>query len=216
MKSATLPLGSKTFTFDPVLHRYAINGIPAPGITRILDLTGFITNKEWFTEESRQRGKDIHRACWFLAENDLNWDTVRPEYRARVRGFQKFLEDVQPKLILVEQPLCSFQFGFCGTPDFVFEVQDVLWCVDVKTGRSGLPAELQTAAQTILIKEMPSPMGMTMIEWLPRVIKRFALELPENGKYKLIPHRDDVMDTVMFLNANAMVHRRINCGELKL
>lgn len=195
------------FSYDPDLHRYTLDGRVIPGITRVLELTGFV-DKAWFTEASRRRGTDVHRACWFLAEKDLDWNTVAPEHRARVEGFARFLEDVKPTLALAETPLYSERYQFGGTPDFMFHVGRETWIVDVKTGKAGLAAELQTAAQRVLLEgRFPGAFGMRA--------KRFALELPAEGKYRLIPH-DDAGDETMFLNALAMVHRRINKGELTI
>lgn len=204
---------AEDFRFIEETHTYLLDGVVLPSITRVLDLTGFV-DKSWFTEGSRQRGTDIHLACRFLAEGDLDWGTVRPEYMTRVRGFEKFLGEIgSRRVLLAEKPLVSLIHGFAGTPDFLFDARTqggTLWLPDVKTGKSGLAAELQTAAQEILIREsMPDIVPATAR------IQRFALELPEAGGYRLVPH-EDPKDSPMFLNALAMVYRRINAGELSL
>lgn len=193
------------FAFDPAAHAYRINGVVVPGITRSLEIRGFV-DKRWFTDESRKRGTDVHRACWFLAENDLEWSTVKPEYVPRVKGFEAFLSDVKPQLILAEKPLYSTVHNFAGTPDFVFLVNGKYWIVDVKTGRAGLAAQLQTAGQQVLIEErMPEV----------KAARRFALELPEQGKYRLIPFANPY-DVPMFLTMVGSIHRQVNANELKL
>jgi hypothetical protein len=206
----SLSPSSSGFVYDPDLHRYTLDGRVIPGITKVLELTGFV-DKQWFTEASRRRGTEVHRACLFLAENDLDWNTVAPEHQPRVEGFARFLEDVKPTLLLAEKPLHSEVYSFGGTPDFVFNINAETWIVDAKTGKAGLAAELQTAAQEVLIRER------MMDAWtgLFTRVRRFALELPERGKYRLVPHKDPG-DELMFLNAVAMVHRRINKGELSL
>lgn len=193
------------FAFDPKAHAYRLKGIVVPGITKTLEIRGFY-DKAWFTEESRTRGTEVHRACWFLAEDDLEWSTVKPEYVPRVQGFQAFLNDKRPELFLAEKPLYSTAYNFAGTPDFVFRVGGEWWIVDVKTGRAGLAAHLQTAGQKVLISER-----------FPEVktAKRFALELPEQGKYRLIPCPNPY-DEAMFLTLVGSIHRQVNANELKL
>ena len=88
----------------------------------------------------------------------------------------------------------------------MFEVNGARWIVDVKTGRAGLAAELQTAAQKVLIEErMPELKGA----------KRFALELPETGSYRLVPCAHP-FDQSMFLNLVSSIHRQVMAGELCL
>jgi len=199
------PAPSDVFEFVPKDHSYRLNGITIPGLTRTLELTGFV-DKQWFTEESRVRGTQVHKACWFLAEGDLDWNTVKPEHLPRVKRFAEFLDEVRPQLVLAETPLYSAAYNFAGTPDFVFLVNGVYWIVDVKTGRAGLAAALQTAGQKVLVEErMPQVRGA----------RRFALELPAEGKYRLVPCPKPG-DTPLLLTAVAMVHRRINENELVL
>jgi hypothetical protein len=200
----TLSVLDDVFEFDAETHRYRLNGVTLPGITQTLDLTGFV-DKKHFTEESRRRGKDIHLACLYLTEGRLDWNTLAPEYRPRVEAFAQFLADKRPAVILAEKPLYSKIYSFAGTPDFLFDM-DGPTLVDVKTGRGGLAAKLQTAGQAVLVTErMPD---------IKRV-RRFFLELSDNGRYKLMPCFNN-NDRVMFLNAVAMVHTRINEKELKI
>jgi len=192
--------------FDTIAHRYKLDGVMIPHISFVLEQTGFI-DKTWFKPEHAERGKAVHSACQFLIEGDLDWSTVHPEILPRVKGFEQFLIERKPTLILSEKPLASKEWRFSGTPDLVLEVPGdrVQWIVDLKSGASGIAAKLQTAAQEILVKE----------ECGNGIYKRFVLELPKDGGYKLIPH-DERMDKLMFLNALAMVHRRLNEGEIKL
>lgn len=188
--------------FDPVEHRYILDGVTIPNITKVLELTGFV-DKTWFKSEHAERGRAVHSACQFLIEGDLDWETVDPAILPRVKAFQEFLNTYKPELVLAEVPLYS-KLGFAGTPDLVLRMDGINSVWDIKSGKSGLAAKLQTAAQQILIEEM----GV-------KIEKRFALELPANGKYKPVPH-EEKGDKVMFLNALGFVNRRINEGELKI
>lgn len=193
------------FVFDAEAHRFTLGGVAIPGITKTLALTGF-TDPTWFTDEARDRGTAVHRACWFLAEGDLNWSTVDPAILPRVKQFEAFLDEYKPKLMMAERPMCSRLYRFGGIPDFVFSFGGELSIVEVKTGRGGLAAKLQTAAQKVLIEENNAHV---------KIDRRYAFELSGNGGYKFRPHTDPG-DKTMFLNMVAAVHRRVNEGELKI
>lgn len=192
------------FNFDPENHRYTLNGSVIPGISFILENTGFV-DKTWFRPEHAARGHAVHACCQFLIEGNLDWSTVHPDILPRIRGFEQFLLDRKPKLIVAEQPMYSSSWRFAGTPDLVLEVpgEKQQWIVDIKSGKSGLASRLQTSAQDILVRQHCGE----------GVYLRFVLELPEAGSYKLISHRD-FTDRTMFLNALAMVNKRLNEGEL--
>jgi hypothetical protein len=188
--------------FDESAHRYTVGGVVLPSITQILKLTGFIDDR-WFTEYASQRGTATHLACRYLAEGCFDWK-MDEAIVSRVVQFDKFLQTHKPELLAVEVPLHSEIYGFAGTEDFLFMLGGIPSIVEVKTGGHGLAAKLQTAAQLVLIEEA---WGITA--------KRFVLELPEDGPFKLIT-QNDRMDRTMFLNGLAMVNRRVNEKEITL
>lgn len=196
-----------TFEFDPEAHRYRLNGAVIPWISFVLEKTGFV-DKTWFRPEHADRGHAVHAACLYLIQGDLDWSTVHPDLLPRIKGFEAFWQDLRrfaPTVLLAEKPLYSTVYQFAGTPDLAVEVREGVKVFDIKSGKSGLAAKIQTAAQAILIEER---FGV-------KVVERYALELPEEGGYKLVKH-DDRGDRTMFLNGLAMVNRRINEKELAI
>jgi hypothetical protein len=175
-----------------------------PGISFVLENTGFV-DKTWFKAEHADRGKAVHAACLYLMEGKLDWATVHDSIRPRVEGFQAFLEKFRPEIVLAETPLYSQTRLFAGIPDLALKMLGGIYCNDIKSGKSGLAAKLQTAAQKILLEEN----GYGPID------HRYALELPAEGGYKMV-HHFDRGDEPMFLNALAMIKRRINEKELAL
>ena len=193
-----------SFEFDPVTHRYRLDGVTIPGISFVLENTGFI-DKSWFKPEHAERGHAVHAACQFLIEGNLDWSTVHPDILPRVKAFEQFLCGTRPRLLLAEEPLYSKAWMFGGTPDIVLDMHGVPAVIDIKTGKAGLAAQLQTAAQSILIFERK---GITDAH-------RYALELSKGGSLRMVRHGNHG-DRAMFLNALAMIHRRINEKELSL
>ena len=73
-------------------HEYAIDGVLRPSVTQTLKDAG-LTYDQWYTEEARLRGKAVHAACQLLDEDDLDWDSVLPEYRGYVTAWERFKRD---------------------------------------------------------------------------------------------------------------------------
>ncbi len=193
------------FQFDEKTHTYTWFGVKVPGISFILKATGFV-DTTFFTDAHRDRGHAVHRAAELLMFGELDWSTVHESILPRVKGFESWFQKFKPKVLMCEKPLYSKTHGFAGTPDMVVEVNGEIWVVDVKSGKAGLAAAIQTAAQKILADES---------EGFITVNKRFALELPKEGGFKMVPHTDRG-DRDMFLSALAMVNRRVNEKELAL
>lgn len=194
------------FVYDDAEHIYRLRGTVIPSITQVLKLTGFIDDT-YFSEWYAKRGTNVHLACQYLIEGDLDMGSVDESIRPRVERFEKFLSERKPQLIFAEVPLVNRIFRFAGTEDLFVNLDGVLSLIEIKSGKAKLAAKLQSAGQKLLINCIPQYAG--------KVVRRFALELPEKGNYKLIPHGDR-SDEIMFLNAVGMVHKRINEGELNL
>lgn len=190
--------------YDAESHRYFIDGSPAVGLTNAIKLTGFVDDS-WFTDEASERGTRVHAACQFLAEDDLG--TVAEDDKPRVDAFARFLSEYTPTLVMAEAFCFSRTYRFACRLDFIFDVKALggLSIIEVKTGRPGLAAKLQTAGQEVAARET--------FRFGP--LKRFGFELTKEGRYKLVPHTDTA-DRPMILNAVGMVNRRLNAGELKL
>lgn len=191
------------FHFDPESHRYKLNGAVIPGISFVLENTGFV-EKTWFRPEHAARGHAVHACCQFLIEGNLDWSTVHPDILPRVKAFERFLDGSRPRLILAEKPLYSKTWMFGGTPDLLLEIAGRITIIDIKSGASGLAAMLQTAAQGILLMER--------LEF-KQPPARYALELRRDGGMRMV-HHSNPGDKIMFLNALAITNRKINEGEL--
>jgi hypothetical protein len=98
-------------------------------------------------DAAARRGTEVHRLVErYLAGPDVQ---VPDELVGHVDAYIRFVEDWQPRELLVEAPVASVRFGYCGTVDVVADLADDLrWLYDVKTTRSGVfrEAVLQVAA----------------------------------------------------------------------
>jgi hypothetical protein len=190
------------FEFDEASHTYRLEGIILPSITQVLGAVG-ITHDDFYDEASRVRGTAVHRACWFLTENDLDWKTVSPGIEPYVRAYERFLKESGFKAIWCEKAMAHPHLQFAGTPDLygTWDGKDKPIVLDIKTGEPGAGAKAQTAAQAILCRDNGFP-----------VTGRGALRLTKEGTYKVIPY-DDPEDEAAFMCALTVVHYRRNHAD---
>ena len=161
-------------------HEYRINNIVIPGVTSILQAAG-LYDDSFFTEESRNRGKYVHKACLYHLQNDLNENTIPDEYRGYIEAFKRFMDesDCKPHLDRCEVPLFHTKECWAGTPDICGTLNNISMVLDIKTGQQNKTASYQLAAYQILL-------AVNGYE----AINRFALYLKSNGRYNLIQHKD--------------------------
>lgn len=160
--------------FDPVEHRYTLNGRELISVTQALMSAGFI-DVTWYTDDARARGSAVHDAIQRLHASDLNpsADLVASD----VPYFDAYLAFLAESGFMVdgsEERVCDPLTGYAGTvdlrgrlPRYHFGV-DV---IDVKTGSVPSWVGYQTAAYARL---------------LPGDLKRrWALNLKADGTYRL-------------------------------
>ena len=98
-------------------------------------------------DKAAKRGTEVHD----LAEKLIHGTEVEvpDELVGHVTSYVQFLDEWQPKPVLVEAVVGSRKWRYCGTLDSVFDLPDGRRVIaDIKTGRSGIYAEtcLQLAA----------------------------------------------------------------------
>ena len=181
--------------FDPIEHKYKLHGRGIPSVTQILSGAGLV-DTEWYTLESRERGKAVHTACHYLDEGDLDFDTVAIQYLPYVEAYQKFLSEVKPKWEFIEHQVYDEVYWYSGTFDRAGTMNNQQVIIDLKTGTMPKTAGLQTAAY----KAAFDPNGK---------FKRYGLLLEKTGDYKLVPFNDH-RDLKIFRCAAAIVNWRNN------
>jgi len=175
-------------------HTYLLDGTPIPGVTIILQAAG-LYDDSFFTEESRNRGKYVHRACLYYLQNDLDEDTIPDEYRGYIEAFKRFMaeSDCKPHIGLCEIPWFSEIWRFAGTPDMPCILNGKESLLDIKSGVESLTTGVQLAAYSMLY-DVP-------------MVNRYGLYLKAGGKYKLTPYTDR-NDIKIFNAALTLYHWR--------
>lgn len=193
-------------------HRYTLDGVEIPSNTTLLQAAGLIDTR-WFQPEHAQRGKEVHKACWFLCEGDLDWASVRPDYVPYVEAFALFLEQSGFKVELNEVPVWSAA-GYATTPDLVGILNGRRVIINIKTGSVEKWVGLQLAGEKyalterILAQDLPWTHHLEPINGRAFPEGRFALQVSANGKYKLHKEFTSPMDEPTFLGIVSLHHWR--------
>lgn len=101
-----------------------------PSVTQII--SPFI-DKEWFTDESRERGSAVHAACASYAMG-LFVVGLPDEWNGYFESFQKWFNLIEPNPIVVETRYVDKKLGYCGQMDLVFESNERI-LLDIKTAQ---------------------------------------------------------------------------------
>lgn len=181
-------------------HQYLINGKEVPGVTTILKAAG-LYNEDFFTEEARQRGVYVHKACLYHLQTDLKEDSIPDEYRGYIEAFKLFMSEsvCEPMLDMCEVPMFSNIFRYAGTPDIPCMFKGRTSLVDIKTGGETPTTGVQLAGYVQL---MDTPAD------------RYGLYLKADGKYRFVPYVDS-KDIKIFNAALSLYHYRAAKGLLK-
>lgn len=181
--------------FDKERHVYSVNGRVLPSVTGILKAEGFIDDT-WFTEDARLRGTYVHLACHLYDMGTLDENELDPALRPYLNGYIRFKADTGFEVVESEVPRYHEQYLFAGTPDKIGVMAKADTLIDLKSGLVSPWTALQTAAYELT---------------LDRPMKRFGVQLTDDGKYKMIPFQDRT-DRNIFLSALAVHNWKINHG----
>jgi hypothetical protein len=158
--------------FDRDQHIYSLGDRILPSVTEILKGAG-VVNDRWWTEAGRWRGSQVHAACWYDDQDDLDESSLDPVLRGYVDAYRKFRSDTGFEPTAIETPIYSDLLGYAGTPDRIGRLQGGRPCLpDIKSGASSKVTRYQTVAYVACL---PSP----------RKYMRMELRLQHNGKYSL-------------------------------
>lgn len=205
-------------TFDELAHAYFLDGVRVPGVTDVLRGAGLISLVDWRDAEAKlmielgysqaslvpseilqnalARGTRVHRACHFLSEGDLDWDTVDEKDAGYVRAAQQFFADSGFELLRApdgspvgrELRVRSVRYRYAGTTDLVGRLNRHVAIVDWKTGNpEDVSADLQLAAYENALREMPELVELIGLQPTEPIL-RCSVRLSKDGKYHATPY----------------------------
>lgn len=180
--------------FDPESHTYWHNGAKVPGVTSIIkELKDFSMVPPAMLAAAAARGTYVHTACEFYDQDDLDIESLDPDFRGYVEGWIRFRKETGFTPRLIEHRLFHPLHIYAGTMDREGDFEDEPAILDIKTSSGTLTAEvgIQLAAyQEAYIAQHPGN---------PRPTRRIAVQLREDGTYRLYQYRDQ-SDFAVFLS----------------
>lgn len=183
---------------DPITHRYWMGPRELLAVTRILHDAGLV-DATWFTNESRDRGRQVHAQIEALDRGDDRIAIGGRERPADLAGpleaYRRFLSDLRPVWHAIEAPVADLRLGYAGTLDRAGTLQGESVVVDVKTGSIPAWAPLQLVAYARLAVEGPAMRR-----------RRLIVQLLPTGQYRLreYPLVNFGRDERIFLSALAI------------
>ena len=189
-----------TLSFTEDTHEYRWGDHVVPSVTGIIGELRKVTlgRYEYFVNvftsnvidaetirAAGDTGTAIHKACGIILEHGhdaLDWDGLDPDLIPPLQQFEKWMEDWEPEIILVETPMYSKKYGYAGTSDIIARIPRLkkkVAVTDIKTGAFSMVGP-QTSAYTQLYKEEYKDKSS---------IERAVLHLPKDGSdytYKVL------------------------------
>lgn len=165
-------------TFEPEEHRFWLKERELLSVTRILGDAGIIGN--FFGSDADRefylaRGEAVHLATEYDDLDELDEDSVDPEILPYLEGWRAFRRESGFEPVLIEEIVWSETHGYAGILDRAGILHGKSSIIDIKSGVVPKWAALQTAAYAHALGEK---------------VDRYAVELRNDGRYSLKPHKD--------------------------
>ena len=174
-------------------------GMVLPSVTTILK--GELGLFHYSSQGAANRGQDVHSACQYYDEGDLDEKTLTDEVREYLESYKKAISHEGIKVQQNELRRYSPKYMYAGTVDKIATVNGIPTLIDLKTGQAGPWHRWQTAAYAELVR-------LEIGE-----LQRFALYIKPDG-YQLIRH-DGKRDFLEFLALMSAYTIKLNTGYLK-
>jgi hypothetical protein len=163
-------------TLDEATHTYrTAEGVVVPGVTTILRAAGLIDTR-WCTDYGRDRGTLVHLACEYDDRGILDDATVDDAIKGYVEAWRCFKATARFTPESMEVVVHNETYGYAGKYDVAGTMHGSKVIVDRKTGTVYPATGLQLAAYERCMGE-------------PH--KRMAVELHEDGKFKVEMYTDE-------------------------
>jgi len=199
--------------YDPKSHGYyGHDGKWIPSATQLLGLVGFSDYsmvKPEVLERKRLIGSEVHGHCAGIDKyGDVDPSWISDDAKPYVEAYQLFRHqrNFEPDPEWIEKPIIANVHGykFGVTPDACGRLDGFDAILERKCVQAAKPVwAVQTALQEF---------GRYGTRSLGRS-QRFALQLLENGKYKIDPHTDNALDEHRAISALVVVYARLDAGQ---
>ena len=179
--------------FDVEDHEYRLNGVSAPGVTRVLGSQFPLTAPPDRIEFARKMGRAIHTACELYDRGTLDFDSVDVKVVPYLEAWIKFREQTQCTIIEVEKQVYHKQLRYCGTLDRIIELNDKRGVLDLKRPILTARVGVQTSGYAYAYNSMRPDENVTA---------RWGLQLRADRTYRLREYKDASDFTIFLASLN--------------
>ena len=181
-----------SLAFDAASHTYRWNGQRVPSVTSVLSPLVNYNQVPWAVlERARLEGVAIHKTIELYLHNDL--ESLPQWLQPRLDAFKKFQAESQFVVDASERKVYHTAHQYAGTLDLSGVLNDEHSIIDIKRSFfAGAAIGVQLAAY------QEAENDRRKREKLPKIKRRYALQLMQNGNYKLECY-DDSNDFAVFL-----------------
>ena len=157
-------------SFDPIAHRYAVDGRGVLSVTSRIAAAGLLGSAAAFYDQtSAERGTRVHAACLAL---DLNQPvTLLDDERGYLDSYAAWRSLIVPTWTRLETPCYSATYDTAGTADRLGTIAERPVVLDLKTGHTAGWHGIQLAMYDLIHDDVP-----------PRQRRRIALYLRPDGR----------------------------------
>lgn len=165
--------------------------IELPALTNILKEVGIIDTR-FYTAESANRGKAIHRVLEYLDKGILDWATVDEQIYGWVEAYLAFKGDRKFEFLAIEEPLYHKTCLYGCTPDRLILHRKKHILIDFKTGAVARWHGLQLTLNAMAYQSHGQ-----------QIDELWGVYLQENGKYKVKKYELDIDTCLAILKVYA-------------
>lgn len=171
--------------FDADDHSYTLleTGEEVPHATGMLADTGWLPGKEFYSDDSKERGSAVHKLTADYDLGALELPSCVSRYRPYLLGHALAMSILKPEILAVEQSIVHPGHRYGCRPDRIWLLSRELTVVDEKSGGKEKAHRIQTALQAICVSVEHDNIP-------PEMIARAALYLTPKGKFVYDPHTD--------------------------
>lgn len=175
-----------TLEYDAIGHRYSVNGVEIPSVTRVIGDV-LVGDRRWSDEAAMWRGSVVHKVCELEERGTLDEATVDPAAAGYLAAWRKCKREKRIETLEIEEAHCDAADRFAGRRDLVAVVDGKRTVIDWKTGSVGVGVAEQLAAYASF----------------DDTLERLAVRIQADGDYTFVPFsvRDLRRDMNSFLAA---------------
>jgi len=146
---------------DEELHAYTLGGDPVPSVTQVIQRAGLVDTR-FYSDAARDRGRAVHAAAHFLAEGDLDPESVHPDLQGYLDAAERFRAETGITPYLMEGSLGHPDLRYAGTFDLIgLRANGEIVLADYKTGGSHPTHAVQLAAYLELVRANRRALALT-------------------------------------------------------